>query len=93
MSNTNNDFEKHKEAWANHFAALEGGRDGRWRELTASELCHLLAKSALGLNGGELEKIPSAMKTVGFNYNNLIPIKPGKAQVVTLIEFQDEDVA
>jgi len=88
--NSKNDYEKHVEAWENHFKALDGGSD-RWHELTAKELCKLLAHTTLGLNGGPTDRMGDAAEVVGFNKHNVVPTGGGSYQVVTLIEFCDEE--
>ena len=83
----------HEAAWEAHFAALDGGGDGRWQELTAKELCKLLAMNTLGL-GSPMHQINEAAKKVGFDKDNVVFIKPGIAHVVTLIQFtEDGEVA
>tara|TARA_B100001057_G_scaffold35947_1_gene32522 strand:+ start:3200 stop:3493 length:294 start_codon:yes stop_codon:yes gene_type:complete len=88
MENSKNDYDKHVEAWENHLAALDGGDDGRWTELTAKEIVKLLAKTTLGLNGGDWEENGlDAADKVGFNGHNVVHCPDGSVQVVTLIEF------
>ena len=88
MGNSRNDYEKRVEAWEHHLEALDGGDDGRWTELTAKEICKLLARTTLGLNGGDwdMNKLEASDK-VGFNGNNVVHCSDGTIQVVTLIEF------
>jgi len=88
--NSRNDYEKHVQAWEQHLAALDGGNDGRWTELTAKEVCKLLARQSLGLNGGGMHTMNVAAKNVGFDFENVVFVAPGVAQVVTLIEFVDD---
>jgi len=91
MANSSNDYEKHLEAWENHFKALDGNHE-RWHELTAKELCKLLALSSLGLNGGDWEENASeASDKVGFTGNNVVSCADGTKQVVALIEFTAGD--
>ena len=88
MENSKNDYDKHVEAWENHLAALDGGDDGRWTELTAKEIVKLLATTTLGLNGGDWEENGlDAADKVGFNGHNVVHCPDGSVQVVTLIEF------
>lgn len=94
MANSKNDYQKHIEAWENHLAALDGGDDGRWTELTAKEICKLLARTTLGLNGGDWdENALDASDTVGFTGHNVVDCADGTKQVVTLIEFTTGDEA
>jgi hypothetical protein len=93
MANSKNDYAKHVEAWENHLAALDGGNDGRWTELTAKEVCKLLAQTTLGLNGGSFERMGDAAKIIGFDSNNIVHCDDGTFQVVTLIEFTAGDAA
>lgn len=87
MGNSRNDYEKHVEAWENHIKALDGG-DERWHELSAKEICKLLAHTTLGLNGGDWdENALEASDKVGFTGNNVVHCEDGTIQVVTLIEF------
>ncbi len=93
MANSKNDIQKHIEAWENHFKALDGGSD-RWHELTAKELCKLLALTSLGLNGGDWEENAlDAADVVGFDGHNVVSCSNGTRQVVTLIEFTAGDEA
>lgn len=92
MGNSKNDYEKHLEAWELHFAALDGGSgDGRWTELTAKELCKLLAEKTLGLNGGPTHQMNEAAKKIGFGWDNVTFVAPGVAHVLTMIEFVDTE--
>lgn len=87
MANSKNDYEKHLEAWENHIKALDGG-DERWHELTAKEICKLLARTTLGLNGGDWEENAlDAADKIGFTGHNVVPCSDGTLQVVALIEF------
>ena len=90
MANSKNDYEKHVQAWEQHLAALDGGNDGRWTEMTAKEVCKLLARQSLGLNGGGMHTMNLAAEKVGFDFENVVFVEPGVAQVVTLIEFVDD---
>lgn len=87
MANTKNDYEKHVEAFENHLEALWGDR---WEELTAKEICKLLAKQTLGLNGGPTDMMHEAAEKVGFSKDNVVPVGDGAYQVLTMIEFQNE---
>lgn len=89
--NSKNDYDKHLEAWENHLAALDGGNDGRWTELTAKEICKLLAQQTLGLNGGSFDQMADAAKKVGFDSKNIVHCPDGTYQVVTMIEFTGEE--
>tara|TARA_B100000212_G_scaffold230475_1_gene175159 strand:+ start:682 stop:960 length:279 start_codon:yes stop_codon:yes gene_type:complete len=85
MTNTNNDYNKHIEAFENHLEALWGER---WEELTAKEVCKLLAQQTLGLNGGTTLNMEEAAGNVGFTSDNVVPIEKDRTfQVLTLIEF------
>lgn len=82
--NTKTDQEKHVEAFENHLEALWG--EG-WEQLTAKEVCKLLAKKTLGLNGGPLNNVGEAAERVGFENHNIVMTSDGPWQVLTMIEF------
>lgn len=88
--NTQNDIDKHVQAFENHLKALWG--DG-WEQLTAKEICKLLAIRTLGLNGGTTEMMPDAADRVGFEPHNVVSIGDGTHQVMTMIEFVDPNAA
>lgn len=92
-TNSTNDMEKHIEAWEAHIAALDGGQDGRWTELTAKEVCKLLARQSLGLNGGPIDRMDDAAEIVGFDAHNVVNVGNGVWHVVTLVEWQEEEAA
>lgn len=89
MKNTQNDIEKHIEAFEAHLAALYGDR---WEELTAKEICKLLAEHTLGLNGGPVDRMAVAADKIGFDKHNIVHCDDGSYQVLTLVEFQGERV-
>lgn len=91
MANSKNDYEKHVEAWEHHLNAIDGG-DGRWVELSAKEICKLLAHTTLGLNGGDWEENAlDASDKVGFTGHNVVHCEDGTIQVVALIEFTTDN--
>ena len=91
MENSTNDYEKHIVAWENHLAALDGGNDGQWTELTAKEIVKLFEKTTLGLNDGDWEENRlDAVGKVGFNGHNAVHCPDVSVQVVTLVEFLSE---
>jgi hypothetical protein len=87
--NTQNDYDKHIEAFERHFAALYG--DG-WEQMTMAEAVKLLALRTLGLNGGGVEQIPEAAEKVGFDRHNVVAVGDNTYQVLTMIEFVDNTV-
>ena len=82
--NTKNDQEKHVQAFENHLEALWG--EG-WDQLTAKEVCKLLAQKTLGLNGGPLAMVGDAAERFGFENHNIVMTSDGPWQVLTMIEF------
>ncbi len=82
--NTENDRDKHIQAFESHLEALWG--EG-WEQLTAKEICKLLALKTLGLNGGPVEDIQDAAERVGFDNHNIVLTSDGPLQVLALIEF------
>ena len=90
MEDVNQNTASHVAAWEAHFAALDGGGDGRWEELTAKELCKLLARSSLGLYA-PMDEMGDAAEKVGFGHGNIVSVTPGVTHVVTLITFVDEE--
>lgn len=82
--NSQSDQEKHVEAFENHLEALWG--EG-WDQLTAKEVCKLLAQKTLGLNGGPLAMVGDAAERVGFENHNIVMTSDGPWQVLTMIEF------
>lgn len=88
MGNTKNDYEKHVECFENYLEGLYG--DG-WEDLCAKEICKLMAKYALGLNGGSFEEMADAADVVGFDSHNIVPTRDGCFQVMTMIEFTGEE--
>ena len=82
--NTKNDYQKHVEAFERHFEAIGGDK---WDELTARELCKLLAYHTRGLNGGTFDRVQDAAERIGFDGSNIVPVSDNSLQVLTLIEF------
>ena len=87
MANSSNDRAKHIEAFENHLSALWGDR---WEELTAKEVCKLLAVHTLGLNGGSWLQMGEAADKIGFDSNNIVRCDDGSFQVLTLVEFEGD---
>lgn len=90
MANSQNDKEKHVEAFESHLEALYGER---WEELTAKEVCKLLSYHTLGLNGGTVDQMADAADKIGFDKDNIVFCDDGSYQVLTLVEFHDENHA
>ena len=86
--NTKSDIETHIEVFENHLHGLYG--DG-WEDLSAKEVCKLLAMRTLGLNGGGLSEIDIAASRVGFTKNNLVLTQDNAVHVLTMIVFVPED--
>ena len=89
MSNSQNDREKHVEAFEAHLQALWG--EG-WEGLTAKEVCKLLAVHTLGLNGGPVDRMADAANRIGFDSDNIVHCGDGSYQVLTMVEFADDMV-
>ena len=89
MANSQNDKEKHVEAFESHLEALYGER---WEELTAKEVCKLLSYHTLGLNGGTVDQMAEAADKIGFDKDNIVFCDDGSYQVLTLVEFEGEGV-
>lgn len=84
--NNENDYEKHVEAFTNHFKAICGDD---WEEMTMSEAIHLLSKQTHGLNGGNADNMPEAAEIMGFSRHNVVPTGNGRYQVLTMTEFEE----
>ena len=84
MANSKNDYEKHIEAFEAHLEALYGDR---WEELTAKEICKLLAVQSLGLHGGFTDQMDEAADKIGFTADNVVLCGDGSFQVLAMVEF------
>ena len=89
MANSKNDYEKHIEAFEAHLEALYGDR---WEELTAKEICKLLAIRSLGLNGGFTDQMDEAADKIGFTADNVVPCGDGSYQVLAMVEFSGPEM-
>lgn len=87
MANSMNDYDKLKGCFENHLEAIYGDK---WDQLSAREICKLLAGSALGLNGGTPFDIPKAGKKLGFKSHHVVGVNPDTFHVLSLTEFQSE---
>ena len=85
--NSENDYEKHVQAFSNHFHGLYG--EG-WEEMSMMEAVKLLAHKSLGLNGGSVVNLPDAADQVGFEPHNVVAAGDGTFHVLALIEFMPE---
>ena len=88
MANSANDRDKHVQALEAH---LEAVLDDRWHEYTAREIVKVLSHSMLGLNGGDPLEMADVADVVGFDSHNIVPVAPNVYQVLTLIEFANDD--
>lgn len=88
MKNSKNDYDKHIEAFEAHLAALWGDR---WEELTAKEICKLLAEHTLGLNGGSWLQMGEAADKIGFDKHNIVRCDDGSFQVLAMVEFEGQE--
>ena len=89
MGNSRNDYDKHVEALSNHLEVVVGDD---WREMTPVELVKCLARTIHGLNGGPPELMGDAKKVVMFDDHNVVPTHDGAFQVLTMIEWQSQDM-
>jgi len=90
FTNTDNDYDKHVEAFCAHFQGLYG--DG-WEQMSMMEAVKMLAMKTLGLNGGSVSNMDDAAERVGFEAHNVVVAGDGSYQVLALIEFSDEPVS
>lgn len=89
MGNSRNDYDKHVEALSNHFEVAVGED---WRDMTPLELVKCLAHTMHGLNGGAPVSIAGAKEIVGFDDHNVVPTCDGAFQVLTMIEWQPQEM-
>lgn len=89
MKNTQNDYDKHIEAFEKHFEAICGDD---WKELSMMEAVKLLAKQTLGLNGGYTDQMGEAADKIGFTSDHVVHCGDGSYQVLAMVEFQGQQV-